>query len=84
MLLLEVPLPERADMAVPGRPELEMEVRRDDGPDVSAPVVEIDTVGDAQRGPPSVDAESNSSLGIASQTCFNKGRSDDPYIQTFL
>jgi len=38
VLLLEVP--------DPGLPMLETEVRRDDGPDTSAPVVEIDTVGD--------------------------------------
>ena len=47
MLRLEVPLPERPDMEVPGRPLLEIEVRRDDGPDVSAPVGETDIVGDS-------------------------------------
>lgn len=69
VLLLEVPLPERADMEVPGRPMLEIEVRREDGPDVSAPVVEIDTVGDVGRTPSSDVAEnSNSRLGISNQT----------------
>lgn len=34
-------------MEVPGRPLLEIEVRRDDGPDVSAPVGETDMVGDS-------------------------------------
>jgi len=47
VLLLDAPLPERPDMDVPGRPLLEMEVRRDDGPDVSAPVGETDMVGDS-------------------------------------
>lgn len=71
VLLLE--LPERADMAVSGRPELEMEVRREDGPDASAPVVEIDIVGDAERAPPSDDKEnSNSRSGISSKNWFYK------------
>ena len=66
VLLLEAPLPERADMAVPGRPMLEIDVRRDDGPDASAPVVEIDIVGDAERAPPSDVADnSNSRAGIS-------------------
>ena len=78
VLLLEAALPERADMAVPGRPMLEIEVRRDDGPDASAPVVEID-IGDAERGPPSDVADnSNSRAGMSNQNCFNKSRNDDP------
>jgi hypothetical protein len=46
VLLLEVTLPERADMEVPGRPLLEIEVRRDEGPEASAPVDETDIVGE--------------------------------------
>jgi hypothetical protein len=70
VLLLEAPLPERADMAVPGRPMLEIEVRRDDVPDASAPVVEV---GDADRAPPSDVADnSNSRAGISNQICLNK------------
>jgi len=46
VLLLEAPLPERADIDVPGLPVLDIEVRREEGPDVSAPVVEMDSVGD--------------------------------------
>jgi hypothetical protein len=69
VLLLEAALPEQADMAVPGRLRLEIEVRRDDAPDVSAPVVEIDIVGDAERGPPNDVADnSNSRAGISNQT----------------
>lgn len=46
MLLLEAPLPERADIEVPGLPVLDVEVRREEGPEVSAPVGETDSVGD--------------------------------------
>lgn len=46
VLRLDVPLLDRPDGDVPGRPALEMDVRLDEGPDVSAPVVEIDAVGD--------------------------------------
>lgn len=46
MLLLDVALPDRPD-ADAGRPALEMEVRRDEGPEVSAPVDETDIIGDA-------------------------------------
>lgn len=49
MLLLEPPLPERPDIDVPGLPALDIEVRREEGPDVSAPVGEIDSVGDPSR-----------------------------------
>jgi hypothetical protein len=57
----------------------EIEVRRDDGPDVSAPVVEMDIVGDAERAPPSDVADNpNSREGISNQTCFNTRRNDDP------
>lgn len=38
MLLLEVPLPDRPDAEAEGRPALEIDVRRDDGPEVSASV----------------------------------------------
>jgi hypothetical protein len=80
VLLLEAPLPERTDIAVPGRPLLEIEVRRDDGPDASAPVVEIDIVGDAERALPSDVADNPSSrAGISTQNCFNKSRNDDPH-----
>lgn len=80
VLLLEA-VPERADMAVPGLPRLEIEVRRDDGPDVSAPVVDIDTVGDAEIAPPSDAADnSNSRAGISNKNRFNKSRNDDPDV----
>lgn len=46
VLLLEVTLAERPDMEVPGRPLLEIDVRRDEGPEVSAPVGETDIVGE--------------------------------------
>jgi hypothetical protein len=52
VLLLEVrlPLPERPDMDVPGRPPvLEIEVRREDGPDVSAFVGDADAGGENER-----------------------------------
>lgn len=54
MLLLE--LPDRPDIDVSGLPALpipilEIEVRRDEGPDVSAPVVEIEILGEAGRSP---------------------------------
>jgi hypothetical protein len=49
-----------------------MEVQRDDGPDTSAPVVEMDIVVDAERAPPSDVADNpNSREGISNQTCFN-------------
>lgn len=46
MLLLEVALPDRAEPDALGRPELEMDVRRDEGPEVSAFVGETERVGD--------------------------------------
>lgn len=52
MLLLEVrlSLPERPEEDVPGRPPtLEIEVRREDGPDVSAPVEDTDAGGSNER-----------------------------------
>jgi hypothetical protein len=49
VLLLEVALPDRPE-AEAGLPELEMDVRRDEAPDVSAPVDETDDVGDAAPG----------------------------------
>lgn len=48
VLLLEVP--ERTDIDVPGRPPvLEIDVRRDEGPDVFAPVDEAEIAGDKGR-----------------------------------
>ena len=82
VLLLDAPLPERADMAVPGRLLPESEVRRDDGPDVSAPVVEI---GETERAPPSVVAHKfNSRAGISNQNCFNKSRNDGIHVYLYI
>ena len=68
-------------MAVPGRPRLDIEVRRDDGPDASAPVVDNDPTGDVQRAPLSEVADnSNSRAGISKQKCLNKSRNDDPDV----
>ncbi len=56
---------------------LEIEVRRDDGPEVSAPVVEI---GDIERALPSDVADnSNSRAGISDENHFNKNRNNDPH-----
>lgn len=50
MLLLEVPLPLPERLEVPGLPPtLEIEVRREDGPDVSAFVGDADAGGENER-----------------------------------
>ena len=84
LILLDTPFPERADMAVPGRLMLESEVRRDDGPDVFAPV---DEIGEAERAPLSVVADnSNPRVGIANHTPSIKSikRYFSTYTQTSL
>ena len=67
MLLLDAPLPERPDPDPEGLPALEIDVRRDDGPEVSAPVGETETVGEA--GSPSwkgkIYRPFRSSIGIS-------------------
>lgn len=49
-LVLRLEVPERTDMDVPGRPPLlDTDVRRDEGPDVLAPVDDAEIAGDKGR-----------------------------------
>ncbi len=49
-LVLRLEVPERTDIDVPGRPPLlDTDVRRDEGPDVFAPVDDADIAGDKGR-----------------------------------